>query len=243
MKKILSTFLAVLMVFTTFVITPVTVSAENADALPDADITAAASPDAAGAVTDGEEAGAEAALTPAPTSWSGAVSFTDDTTINADVTVTDDAVLMIAEGKTLTVNGTITAANGKTLTVMGPGAFIVNGAKGRNGGCNASGDGGDGVIGSITINGGSVTIVGGYGGNGGTGINGNVTLNGGSIAVSGGSAGAGGSGDIPANAYYRKAAMWAAELGITSGTGEGKFTPDTVCTRLQSIEMIWRAYA
>ena len=49
--------------------------------------------------------------------------------------------------------------------------------------------------------------------------------------------------DVPANAYYFKAVLWAAENGVTEGTGVDEFSPLKPCTRLESIEMIWRAYA
>lgn len=49
-------------------------------------------------------------------------------------------------------------------------------------------------------------------------------------------------GDISANAYYAAAAAWAVEKGITSGTSETKFSPDSACTRAQSVTFIYRAY-
>ena len=42
-------------------------------------------------------------------------------------------------------------------------------------------------------------------------------------------------------AYYYKAVMWAAEEGITTGTGKGNFSPDDVCTRAQCVTFIYRA--
>ena len=47
--------------------------------------------------------------------------------------------------------------------------------------------------------------------------------------------------DVSADAYYAKAVAWAAEQGITGGTGDGKFSPDAVCTRGQIVTFLWRA--
>ena len=47
--------------------------------------------------------------------------------------------------------------------------------------------------------------------------------------------------DVSADAYYAKAVAWAVEQGITNGTGDGKFSPDAVCTRSQSMTFIYRS--
>ena len=47
--------------------------------------------------------------------------------------------------------------------------------------------------------------------------------------------------DVAANAYYAKAVAWAAENGITSGTGSGKFSPGADCTRGQIVTLLYRA--
>lgn len=47
--------------------------------------------------------------------------------------------------------------------------------------------------------------------------------------------------DVPADAFYAKAAAWAVENGITGGTGDGKFSPDATCTRAQSVTFLYRA--
>ena len=47
--------------------------------------------------------------------------------------------------------------------------------------------------------------------------------------------------DVSADAYYAKAVAWAAEQGITSGTGDGKFSPDATCTRSQSMTFLYHA--
>ena len=46
--------------------------------------------------------------------------------------------------------------------------------------------------------------------------------------------------DVPADAFYAKAVAWAVENGITSGTGEGKFSPNAICTRAQSVTFLYR---
>ena len=47
--------------------------------------------------------------------------------------------------------------------------------------------------------------------------------------------------DVPADAYYAKAVAWAVENGITTGTGDGLFSPDAVCSRSQIVTFLWRA--
>ena len=47
--------------------------------------------------------------------------------------------------------------------------------------------------------------------------------------------------DVPESAYYYKAVLWAAENGITLGTGEGTFSPKAKCTRAQTVTFLWRA--
>ena len=46
--------------------------------------------------------------------------------------------------------------------------------------------------------------------------------------------------DVAANAYYAKAVAWAAENGITSGTGSNKFSPGADCTRGQIVTLLFR---
>ena len=47
--------------------------------------------------------------------------------------------------------------------------------------------------------------------------------------------------DVPADSYYAKAVAWAVENGITTGTGDGKFSPEATCTRAQSVTFLCRA--
>lgn len=47
--------------------------------------------------------------------------------------------------------------------------------------------------------------------------------------------------DVPANAYYYDAVIWAVENGITTGTNDGStFSPDMVCSRSQIVTLIAR---
>ena len=48
-------------------------------------------------------------------------------------------------------------------------------------------------------------------------------------------------GDVSGDAYYAKAVAWANENGITSGTGNGKFSPNADCTRAQIVTLLYRA--
>ncbi len=47
--------------------------------------------------------------------------------------------------------------------------------------------------------------------------------------------------DVAEDAYYAEAVRWALSEGITTGTGDGKFSPDTICTRAQSVTFLFRA--
>ncbi len=49
-------------------------------------------------------------------------------------------------------------------------------------------------------------------------------------------------GDVPETAYYHDAVLWAAENGITFGTGEGMFSPDASCQRGQIATFLYRAF-
>ena len=50
-----------------------------------------------------------------------------------------------------------------------------------------------------------------------------------------------GSPDVPAGSEYAEAVAWAVERGITSGTGNGAFSPEQHCTRGQVITFVYRA--
>ena len=47
--------------------------------------------------------------------------------------------------------------------------------------------------------------------------------------------------DVTADSYYAKAVAWAVENGITSGTGDNKFSPNETCTRGQAVTFLSRA--
>ena len=47
--------------------------------------------------------------------------------------------------------------------------------------------------------------------------------------------------DVPADAYYRDAVLWAAENRITGGTDATHFSPNAICTRAQAVTFLWRA--
>ena len=47
--------------------------------------------------------------------------------------------------------------------------------------------------------------------------------------------------DVVSDSYYEKAVAWAIENGITTGTGDGKFSPDDTCTRAQAVTFLARA--
>lgn len=47
--------------------------------------------------------------------------------------------------------------------------------------------------------------------------------------------------DVPANAYYCKAVLWAVENEITAGTSSTSFSPNSPCTRAQAVTFLWRA--
>ena len=47
--------------------------------------------------------------------------------------------------------------------------------------------------------------------------------------------------DVPANAEYTQAVAWAVENKITSGTGGGNFSSNSICTRGQMVTFLYRA--
>ena len=47
--------------------------------------------------------------------------------------------------------------------------------------------------------------------------------------------------DVPEDAYYHDAVLWAYENGVTSGTSATTFSPDATCTRGQVVTFLWRA--
>ena len=47
--------------------------------------------------------------------------------------------------------------------------------------------------------------------------------------------------DVPVGSYYYDAVLWAVENGITKGTSDTTFTPNTTCTRAQIVAFLWRS--
>lgn len=47
--------------------------------------------------------------------------------------------------------------------------------------------------------------------------------------------------DVSASDYYAAAVAWAVQNGITTGTGNGKFSPEQDCTRAQIVTLLYRA--
>ena len=47
--------------------------------------------------------------------------------------------------------------------------------------------------------------------------------------------------DVAADADYAEAVLWAASMGVTTGTGSAAFAPDAVCSRAQAVTLLWRA--
>ena len=48
--------------------------------------------------------------------------------------------------------------------------------------------------------------------------------------------------DVAPGKWYEIPVAWAYGKGITSGTGNGKFSPNATCTREQIATFIWKAY-
>jgi hypothetical protein len=47
--------------------------------------------------------------------------------------------------------------------------------------------------------------------------------------------------DVSSDAYYAQAIAWAVANNITSGTGDGKFSPNATVTRAESVQFLYRA--
>lgn len=47
--------------------------------------------------------------------------------------------------------------------------------------------------------------------------------------------------DVAAGSYYEKAVAWAIENSITTGTADGRFSPNAPCTRAQAVTFLFRA--
>jgi len=49
--------------------------------------------------------------------------------------------------------------------------------------------------------------------------------------------------DVADGAYYAQAVAWAVANGITTGTAENSFSPDTICSRAQAVTFLYRSMA
>ena len=131
------------------------------------------------------------------TGWdTGWYAVTESVTVSARIKVTGDVNLILCDGKTLTASKGIHVSGDNSLTIYGQtngtGTLTINGVDQYNAGigCNE-----EQAAGTITINGGTVTVTGGGNGagigGGRHGYGGNVTVNGGTVTAKGGSQGAG----------------------------------------------------
>ena len=50
-------------------------------------------------------------------------------------------------------------------------------------------------------------------------------------------------GDVRTKDYFYEPVLWAVENGITTGSGEGVFSPKEECTRGQVVTFLYRAMA
>ena len=48
--------------------------------------------------------------------------------------------------------------------------------------------------------------------------------------------------DVEKGSFYEKAVLWAVEKGITTGTDETHFSPDTICNRATVVTFLYRAF-
>ena len=141
--------------------------------------------------------------------WTGGTyTASANETLDA-ITVSGDAMLIINDGVTVTVNGGIKVTSG-TLTIVGHGTLVVNGAKGKDGlsiNDHEGNPGGAAISGNIIVRGATVNANGGaggkgvitysigYAGNGGIGgaaFSGAVTIYSGTITAKAGNGGKGG---------------------------------------------------
>ena len=49
--------------------------------------------------------------------------------------------------------------------------------------------------------------------------------------------------DVRASDYFAQAVAWVDQNGIASGTGDGQFSPNSVCTQAQIVTLLFRASA
>lgn len=135
------------------------------------------------------------------TTWADGLTYTleNDVSINDRINVNGNVKLFIPNGKTLTASSGITVTGTNSLTINGKGSLSA-GSFGTP--CptpvSAAGIGGvdAGISGTVIINGGTVTAIGGSDGGAGIGggnhgASGTVTINGGTVTAAGGAGAAG----------------------------------------------------
>ena len=49
--------------------------------------------------------------------------------------------------------------------------------------------------------------------------------------------------DVPESSPFYNAVSWCVDMGITNGTSETAFSPDSSCTRGEAVTFLWRAMA
>ena len=49
--------------------------------------------------------------------------------------------------------------------------------------------------------------------------------------------------DIDPSDYYYDAVLWAVQIGVTNGTSDTTFSPNSVCTRAEIVTFLWRAFS
>jgi hypothetical protein len=125
-----------------------------------------------------------------------------DMNFSTRITISGNVVLHLAEGKTLTATKGIELSQGNSLTIYGPGKLTINGCDDSKSGIGAK------EVGTLTINGGTINVTGGYyaagiGGDRDNTAGGTITINGGVVNAMGGryGAGIGGGGDFEKGHY------------------------------------------
>ena len=118
-----------------------------------------------------------------------------DMNFSTRITISGNVVLHLAEGKTLTATKGIELSQGNSLTIYGPGTLTINGCDDNKSGIGAE------EAGTLTINGGTINVTGGYwaagiGGDKNNTAGGTITINGGVVNATGGRYGAGIGGGI-----------------------------------------------
>ena len=126
----------------------------------------------------------------AGTLTSGKYMINADVTVEDRITISGNVVLHLGEGATLTAKKGIELSTGNTLTIEGKGALTINGCDDGKSGIGAK------EAGTLVINGGNITVKGGYhaaalGGDGYNTDGGSITINGGVVRATGGTYAAG----------------------------------------------------